>query len=92
MLYQCTSNFCPTEKKVKTRYQTTIHFQNILMPKTQSIFPLLNHRMGYGGLEFSTKSPSNELCDRIDANSTKKDHVVEIAGFQAADLSMSNIG
>jgi len=48
LLYQCTANSCPTEKKIKTRYQTTFS-----LPKncheTQSIFPLLNDRMGYCG-------------------------------------------
>ena len=67
---------------MKMRYQTTFSLPEH-SSDTQSMFPNLGDVMGYCGAEFSTKPPCNvpyRVCDRIDANSTKRDQFYSCGG------------
>ena len=67
---------------MKIRYQTTFSLPEHLSD-TQSIFPNPGDVMGYCGAEFSTKPPCNvpyKICDRIDANNTKRDQFYSCSG------------
>ena len=79
---QCTSDFCPTKSCEKIRYQTTFSLPEH-SSDTQSIFPNPGDIMGYCGAEFSAKPPCNvsyKVCDRIDANSAKRDQFYSCSG------------
>jgi len=83
LLYQCTSDFCPTKKGITTRYQTTFSLPEQSSFTPQSIFPHPNDVTGYCGTEFSTKPPlevSCKLSDRINVNSKKRSQFYACSG------------
>jgi len=83
LLYQCTSDFCPTKKCIRTRFQTTFSLPENSSSTPLSAFPQVEDITGYCGAEFSSKPPSDVPCkltDTTDISNAKRSQFYACSG------------